>query len=380
MDGVVTKTAVVHEAAWKKSFDDLLKSRSGDKFAPFTEEDYLKYVDCKKREDGVRSFLQSRKIELPDGTPHDKPGFESVYALGNLKNKTFLDLLRSRGVESYESTVGLIRALKDQGIKTAIVTASKNGNEILKVTNLGHVFDVKVDGVVAERLKLKGKPSPDTYLAAAEKLGVPPQRAVVVEDAASGVEAGRNGHFGLVIGVARSNNVGMLRDHGADVVVHDLAEVRVSGERKSRGTAWSDLEVTDQNWVLTYNDFVPESEGEREAICAVGNGYFCTRAAAPESIADDVHYPATYLSGGYNRIRISQGGAGFEQEDLVNMPNWLFFTFKIEDGDWFDPRKVEILKYQQRLDLRSGVVRRSIQFRDAQGRVSTYSQCWFVHM
>jgi len=380
MDGVVTKTAVVHQAAWKEAFDDFLKSKEGDKFVPFTEDDYLKYVDGKKREDGVRSFLQSRKINLPDGSPHDKPGFESVYALGNLKNKKFLQLLRSGGIESYESTVGLISELKEQGVKIGIVTASKNGAEILKVTNLAHIFDVKVDGIVADRMKLKGKPSPDTYLAAAEKLGVTPNRAVVVEDAASGVQAGQNGHFGLVIGVARSNNVGLLRDHGADVVVHDLAEVRVSGQGKSRGTAWSDLEVTNRNWVLTYDDFVAASEGEREAICAVGNGYFCTRAAAPEAVADGVHYPATYLSGGYNRIRITEGGSGFEQEELVNMPNWLFFTFKIEDGEWFDLSKVEILNYQQQLDLRCGVVRRSVKFRDSQGRVSTYSQCWFVHM
>jgi beta-phosphoglucomutase family hydrolase len=382
MDGVVTKTAIIHTSAWKETFDKLLEMRSGKGFRPFTQDDYLKYVDGKPREDGVRDFLQSRGISLPAGTKDDEPGFDTAQAVGTYKNRRFLELLRTRGVESYETTVALIRALQASHFKIAVVTASRNGEEILEASHTSELFEAKVDGNVAEKLGLPGKPNPDTFLEAALRLGVSPGKAVVVEDAAAGVEAGHRGDFGLVIGVARSNDVELLKEHGADVVVQDLSEVSVSGDRTNigPGTAWSDMDITDENWVLSYDEFSPELEKQRESMCAVGNGYFCTRAAAPESEDDGIHYPGTYLAGGYDRITLAASGKEFEQEQLVNLPNWLSLTFKLDDDEWFNLANVEILKYQQRLDMRAGFVNREIKFRDKQGHESTLLQKWFVHM
>ncbi len=388
MDGVVTKTAIVHSQAWKKTFDAFLKEKTGAKFKEFTQDDYLKYVDGKAREEGVSSFLNSRKIKLPFGTQQDKPGFDTICALGNLKNEKFHEILKNKGVEVYETTVGLIRALKAAGVKVAIITASTNADAVLKAAKLAHVFEVQVDGLDALKMKLHSKPAPDLFLEAAKKLKVSPKNAVVIEDAAAGVEAGKNGRFGLVIGVARTGDDALLKQHGADVVVRDLGEVELATTKTARhgqpqdmrGSALSDLDISDKNWVLTYDSFNPDTEGHRESVCAVGNGYFSTRAAAPESRDDGVHYPGTYLAGAYNRLKSKVGKEELEFEELVNMPNWLSVTFKIEDGEWFDLRNVEIIQYSQKLQLKEGVVYRDIKFRDLRGRESSLSQKWFVHL
>ncbi len=381
MDGVVTKTAAIHTIAWKEVFDQLLKEEFGADFKPFSESDYLQYVDGKAREDGIRSFLLSRQTELMEGSSEDSPGLHSVCAVGKLKDARFLTLLHSRGVEIYETTVALIRSLKLAGIKIAIVTASKNGAEILQTANLTHMFDAKVDGRDAERIGLQGKPHPDEFLEAARQLGVPPEYTVVVEDAAAGVEAGHRGKFGLVIGVARSGNFDLLKKSGADVVVADLAEVTIAGEvRSAPGMVLAELKVTDENWIMTYDVFSPESEQQRESLCALGNGYFCTRGAAPESHDDGVHYPGTYLAGGYNRVKFNNSDKQLEQEQLVNLPNWLAVGFKINSGKWFDLREVQILKFQQRLDLRQGLLHREFRFRSEEGYETTVKQRSFVHM
>jgi beta-phosphoglucomutase family hydrolase len=382
MDGVVTKTAILHTTAWKDTFDQWLESKARSEFKKFSEEDYQNFVDGKAREDGIRSFVQSRHMQLPEGLPRDEPGLQSVCAVSKLKNVKFLKLLRAHGVEVYETTVVLVAALKAAGIRTAIVTASRNGAEILQAANLAHLFDVKVDGVDAERLRSPGKPHPDLFLEAARQLGVAPQRIVVIEDSAAGVESGHKGGFGLVVGIARANNFDLLKEHGADVVVADLAEVRISGDKLGRtpGMVLAELNVSDQNWVITYDEFSPELEEQRESLCALGNGYFCTRGAMPGSHDDGTHYPGTYLAGGYNRVRFNEPDHQFVQEQLVNLPNWLAVGFKINDGEWFDLGKVEILKYQQRLDLRQGVLYRDIKFRDHEGQVTSLNQRSFVHM
>lgn len=382
MDGVVTKTAIVHTAAWKKTFDAFLERRDGANFKPFSQDDYLQYVDGKPREDGIRSFLSSRDIKLPEGASDDQPGYDTISALGKLKNQEFLQELHSDGVEPYETTVALILALKAQQFKVAVITASKNGAEILRAANLAHVFDVQVDGVVAQKMGLPGKPDPDTFLEAARQLGVKPSRAIVVEDAAAGVQAGHRGDFGLVIGVARHNNFDMLKKHGADVVVADLGEVQVFGDESQihPGMALADLNVTDKNWAVVYDHFAPEEEGMRESLCALGNGYFCTRGAAPESHDDGVHYPGTYLAGAYNLLLTRLEGHLLEEEQLVNLPNWLSLTFSIEGGDWFDLRNVQIDEYKQVLDIRDGVLKRKVRFTDSNGRQTTVAQRWFLHM
>jgi alpha,alpha-trehalase len=226
LDGVLTATAKLHATCWKKMFDEYLLQRattSGEAFQPFKiATDYKRYVDGKLRYDGVRAFLESRGIDLPWGNPEDPPDRVTVCGLGNRKNELVQGFLASGAVKVFESSVALVRQLRDAGIKTAVVSASKNCRAILEAGGIADLFDARVDGVVAAQLQLAGKPAPDTFLEGARQLGVEPERAVVVEDAVSGVQAGRAGGFGLVIGVDRKGDPEALRNNGADVVVTDL--------------------------------------------------------------------------------------------------------------------------------------------------------------
>lgn len=229
LDGVVTKTAAVHAAAWKEMFDGFLRRRSastGDSLAAFDiHDDYDDYVDGMPRADGVRSFLRSRHIELPEGTPEDPPGADTVHGLGNRKNEILLRRIRRDGVEVYDGSVRYLQEVGKAGMARAIVSSSANTADVLNVTGLSDCFDVRVDGVVAAERNLAGKPAPDTYLAAAELLHVEPGHCAVFEDALAGVEAGRAGHFAWVVGVDRVGQASALASHGADRVVGDLVEL-----------------------------------------------------------------------------------------------------------------------------------------------------------
>ena len=229
MDGVVTKTAIVHAAAWKQMFDDFLRDRAqsaGTEFVPFdSHHDYDAYVDGKPRLDGTRAFLESRGIELPDGSPDDKPGTPTINGLGNRKNDLVLVKLKENGVQVYDGTITFIKAVRGQGIATAIVSSSANTRQVLDVAKIADLFDVRVDAQSAKEHHLHGKPAPDTFLAAAEALKVPAAHAVVFEDALAGVAAGHAGHFALVVGVDRVGQAGELHEHGADVVVEDVADL-----------------------------------------------------------------------------------------------------------------------------------------------------------
>jgi beta-phosphoglucomutase family hydrolase len=229
LDGVLTQTAKVHAAAWKNMFDALLRlraERSGTAFVPFDSAgDYDTYVDGKPRLDGTRSFLQSRAIELPEGSPGDPPDAETLHGLGTRKNDMVLRMIHDNGVEPYEGSVRYVHAVRDAGLARAVVSSSTNCRDVLAAARIEDLFDARVDGVIAERDHLQGKPAPDTFLAGARALGVQPAQAVVFEDALSGVEAGRAGSFGLVVGVDRVGQAGALRQHGADVVVKDLSEL-----------------------------------------------------------------------------------------------------------------------------------------------------------
>ncbi len=231
LDGVVTQTAKVHARAWKTLFDEYLKQRGlrlDEPFRPFDMlEDYLEYVDGKPRYEGTRSFLESRGIFLPFGSPSDMPDQETIYALGNIKDRLFSQALQDQGVETYVSTVEFIQQLKAAGSRIAIVSSSKHCHEVLVAARLDKTFDVRIDGVVSEQLGLKGKPEADIFLKSAEMLAVKTERAVVVEDAVSGVQAGSKGNFGLVIGIDRHNNPNALLNNGADRVVNDLSEVNI---------------------------------------------------------------------------------------------------------------------------------------------------------
>jgi beta-phosphoglucomutase family hydrolase len=229
LDGVLTQTAKVHARAWKEMFDGFLRGRAergGGPFEPFDlVKDYDEYVDGKPRYDGVRSFLAARGIELPEGTPDDPPDAETVHGLGNRKNELVLAMMKRDGVQVYEGSVQYVRAVREAGLGRAVVTSSANAGEVLAAAGIDELFDVLIDGVVAAREHVAGKPAPDTFLAAARALGVAPSQAAVFEDALAGVSAGRAGRFGLVVGVDRVGQADALREHGADVVVSDLAEL-----------------------------------------------------------------------------------------------------------------------------------------------------------
>jgi beta-phosphoglucomutase family hydrolase len=229
LDGVLTDTASVHKKAWKAMFDDYLRKhaeRTGDRFVPFDiETDYLQYIDGKPREDGVRSMLASRGIELPEGGPQDPGDAETVHGLGNRKNAMFHETLRADGVEVFEGSRRYLEAAASAGLRRAVVSSSANTREVLDITGLAEFVEHRVDGVTLRAEHLPGKPAPDSFVRAAALLEVPPAHAAVFEDALSGVAAGRAGNFGFVVGVDRVGQAEALRHHGADIVVADLAEL-----------------------------------------------------------------------------------------------------------------------------------------------------------
>lgn len=231
LDGVLTRTAAVHAAAWKEMFDDYLREHARRTGEPFTEfdlvKDYGRYVDGKKREDGTRSFLESRGIVLPEGSPDDPPEAETVRGLGNRKNELVLKFIEEKGVETFDGSIDYVRAARKKGLKTAVVSSSANTVQVLRTVGITDLFDARVDGVVAAERGLPGKPAPDTFVEAARELGVEPARAAVFEDALAGVQAGRAGGFAYVVGVNRMDeaHAKALAEHGADIVVSDLSEL-----------------------------------------------------------------------------------------------------------------------------------------------------------
>lgn len=234
-DGVITRTARVHEASWKRLFDDYLQQHRGDDEPPFSEEDYLAHVDGRPRYDGVATFLASRGIELPEGDRADSPDAETICGMGNRKNAYFRAEVAEHGVETFETTMVMVAELRREGVGLAAVSASENQRLVLDAAGVADAFDVLIDGAMARELGLAGKPDPALFLTAAKRLGAPPERTAIVEDARSGVAAGRAGGFGAVIGVDRAGRPDELRSAGADLVVADLDEMQVVG---ADGECW----------------------------------------------------------------------------------------------------------------------------------------------
>lgn len=367
LDGVITNTASLHSQAWKEMFDAFLAYHAEQTDTPFQEftheDDYLPYVDGKPRYKGVASFLESRGISLPYGSPDDPPGKETICQLGNRKNQIYNDLISTQGVDVYQSTVALLEDLKALDIPLGVASSSKNTLRILEVTGLKHFFQTRVDGVVSAELGLHGKPHPDIFTTACDNLGGSYDRSVVVEDAISGVQAGKNGNFGLVIGVAREDNSLELYQHGADIVVEDMGEVSVQDLR-----TWFSQGLKERMWSLHSYGYRPEEEGSQEALYTIGNGYFGTRGALEETSANDINYPGTYIAGMYNRLPSLVSGRTVYNEDFVNCPNWLPITFKIDQGPWFNPNEVEVLDMERFLDFQTGTLNRTLKVRDEQGR------------
>jgi beta-phosphoglucomutase family hydrolase len=375
LDGVITRTASVHSAAWKQMFDEFLQAYAGKAGEPFREfthtDDYLPYVDGKPRYKGVQSFLESRGIDLPYGDPADSPDRETVCGLGNRKNQLFNEMIARGNVEVFSTTVDFIKELRERSVKVGVASSSKNAKTILDAAGLSDLFDTRVDGLVSAELNLKGKPEPDIFTTACDNLGVPYDRAVVVEDAVSGVQAGLNGNFGLVLGVAREDNKLELKLNGADIVVSDMCEIDFNSIEE-----WFSKGLHEDLWSLSYHDY------SKEALCTVGNGYFGTRGALEECEANDTDYPGTYIAGVYNRLESEVAGRTVVNEDFVNCPNWLPITFRIGasplelggtegglgNGDWLDLNKTEIVSFTRRLDFRDGVLHRKVVVRDAAGR------------
>ena len=307
LDGVVTKTADVHARAWKRMFDDFLEDYSKEKeipFVPFDEgSDYLQFVDGKPRYDGIQSFLESRGVELPWGDPADPPSKATVCGMATKKNQMFLAELKEHGIGVYDSTIDLIKQLRKSGLKTAIISSSKNCKPILETLGLLHLFDVKVDGVDAEERKIKGKPAPDVFLTAAKDLHTDPEHSVVVEDAISGVQAGHSGGFSLVIGVDRTGQAEDLRKNGADVVVKDLSEVQ--------------LQVNDQkNAIEAFDEIQSLAKGMKVVIFFDYDGTLTPIVSHPELavLADDMKETLETLTKYYTVAVIS----GRDRPDVEN--------------------------------------------------------------
>ena len=365
LDGVITHTAELHILAWTALFDRLLDRLDADKDhpqPPFSREDYLAFVDGKPRYDGIVSFLGSRGIHLPYGAPDDPPGEETVCALGNRKNEIFNDLLQTRGATVFPTSVVLIESLKQQGIKVGVASSSKNCRSILESTGLIDLFDVRVDGEVSEQLGLSGKPAPDIFTTACDRLDVAYHRAVVVEDAVSGVIAGRDGRFGMVIGVARETGPSLLLKNGADRVVKDLGEIDVADIRR-----WFETGLAADQWCIAYHDIDPKSERTRETLLSVGNGYLGTRGAM-EDAAGPAGYPGTYIAGLYNRLTSEIGGREVENEDFVNAVNWIPVSFRIDDDPAETISEMTVESIFRQLELKTGIFHRDMTVSDAKGR------------
>ena len=366
LDGVITDTASTHSTAWKQMFDQFLHNYAKQENIPFQEftheNDYLPYVDGKPRYQGVASFLKSRGIELPFGTPEDTPDKVTTCGLGNRKNELFNKRIQAGDVHIYQSTVDFMHSLQDAGIHIGVASSSKNAKIVLETVGLLDLIETRVDGVASAKLGLMGKPHADIFTTACDNLGVYYDRAVIVEDAISGVQAGRNGGFGLVLGVAREDNAHALLLNGADIVVEDISEIDLH-----KIGQWFAKGLEDEKWSISYNDYLPELEGTRETLLSVGNGFFGTRGALEESFANEHNYPGTYIAGLYNRLKSEVGGRTISNEDFVNIPNWLPITFKIGSGEWFDPNQTEIIQISRRLDFRAGILHRKLVVEDAEG-------------
>ncbi len=319
LDGVITRTASVHARAWKSMFDEYLSQRAarvGEQFVAFSVEgDYLKYVDGKPRYEGTQSFLQSRGIELPWGDPSDEPGRETVCGLGNRKNALFHQLLEKDGAEVFGDAVAALRRWREQGVKLALVSSSQNCQRIVEVAGIGELFDTSIDGVEAEREQLPGKPQPDVFLRAAEKLGVRPEEAAVFEDSVAGVQAGRRGGFALVVGVARSGEPGRLQQGGADRVVGSFDELAEAPKRLSRPpSALENLESLQPRWA-----------GKRLALFLDYDGTLTPIVARPEdAVMEDGMRRTVRRLAELTRVAVISGRDRADVESLVDLPQLIY--------------------------------------------------------
>jgi trehalose/maltose hydrolase-like predicted phosphorylase/beta-phosphoglucomutase-like phosphatase (HAD superfamily) len=366
----VTDTAALDAQAWKQMFDEVLPELAGHPVPGFDAvEDYRRYVDGRSREDAARAVLVARGLSVPEGEPGDAGQGRTVHGLAAREQELFVERLTRGGVRAFPSTITLLDRLRGEGVRTALVTASRDSTAVLAAAGALDLFDVRVDGGDAERAGLAGEPDPAMLLEGSRRLSVSPEQTAVVKSAATGVQAARRGGFGLVVGVDRAGNGSVLLAAGADLVVADLAGLDLA--RPVPSPSWvGGASAAAGPWTLTYDGFDPPQEGVRETLCTLANGYLGTRGAAAECGAGGVHYPGTYLAGVYNRLRSEVAGRAVEDEQQVNAPNWLPLSFRTADGDWITPDSATVVGFRQELDMHRGVLTRIMQVRDAAGRTT----------
>src|SRR5262245_41839957 len=380
MDGVLTTTATLHEAAWRSTFDAFLDewdAEHGTSTPRFDVADYAAYVDGKQRQDGVRDFLGARGITLPLGNPDEPPSTQTIWGLGNLKQERAVVELATGHVEAFPGSIAWVRELREAGLKTAVVSSSQNCAAILERVGITSLFDTRVDGQTAMEQNLPGKPAPDMFLAAADLLGVEPARCVVVEDALAGVAAGRAGNFGLVVGVDRVGQARALAEHGADVVVEDLGElladvtekVHRSGPRSHRlqAAARRILAASADHridpWQLVERHPNPDDVGRTESLFAVSNGYLGIRGTHEEG--EPAYRPATLLNGFHETWPIVYPepayGLATTGQTVVPVPDGTSIRLLVDD-DPVNVATTEVREYERTLNMADGTLSRSVTY------------------
>ena len=387
LDGVLTSTRALHRAAWKQTFDEFLAEwdeRRGSENQPFDDRgEYATYVDGKERQDGVRDFLASRGIELPEGDPDSPPEEESVWGLSNRKQILLEDQLDRVGVEVYPGSIAWLREVRQAGLSTAVVSSSRNSPAILDYAGITNFFDTVVDGDTSLQLRVPGKPAPDTYLEAARRLNALPTRAIVVEDALAGVAAGRAGGFGLVVGVDRDGQAEALAAYGADVVVGDLGELLVSptealhragpAEHRllaaARRITASSGDYPADPWQLRETSYSPGYVEQTETLFALSNGFLGIRASFEE--AEPSYHPATLLNGFHETWEISyvETAHGFATtgQTILPAPDGTAIRLLV-DEDPVSCERTEVLEFERALDMRGATLKRSVVYQMADGR------------
>lgn len=371
MDGVVTNTAALHFTAWKILFEAELPLIAPESRASFSRGDYRQYVDGRTREQGVAAFLASRGITGDDVQGHaDGAGGATVARLSAKKQELFEELLADRGVGVLPGVVSFIQACRDAGLKVGLVSSSTNADRMLTAAGIKALFDTIVNGVDARMHALASKPDPAMFLEGCRRLGTSPRLTALVEDSTVGTVAGVVGGFGLVIGIGKNGaRESELFAAGADLVAVGLSELRVTGTQLQLGPSARRRHDSDP-WRLRYFSFDPSEEGRREALCTLANGYWGARGASELESRDGVHYPGTYFAGVYDAVTVQSDEIMLVDEELVNAPNWIPLSFRIDDDDWVNGDAIDLLHFYQELDVKRGILTRSMIFRDDRSRVT----------
>ncbi len=387
LDGVLTTTRTVHAAAWKRTFDDFLAqwdAAHGTTTAPFDDHaDYAAHVDGKSRQDGVRDFLESRSIRLDEGSPDSPPDEDSVWGLGNRKQERVEDELRRSGVEVFPGSIAWVRELREAGLKTAVVSSSRNCAAVLEYAGITNLFDARVDGDTILELRLPGKPAPDAFLEGARRLSATPERTVVVEDAIAGVQAGHAGGFGLVVGVARDGHAEQLAAQGADLVVADLGELLADpdedvhrfGPRSHRLLAAARRIMASTGsyppdpWRLVERAYNPEFIGQTETLFSLSNGYLGLRGSFDEG--EPAFQPGTLLNGFHETWPIdypeSAHGYATTGQTILPVPDGTTIRLLVDD-DPVTCASTEVQEFERSLDMQRGHLDRTVVYQLADGR------------